>query len=318
MGDRRARPARLLVSYLGGVLTVFIPGCPCCGVGCPRPCQNITTVACRFHIPAGSGDPFANLPLRRYSGNRNPDGSLIYDTDWFPGHPYSSPVSWPEIDETLVIDITKPPPSTITGNYGSLSLTSTLDSTGAITDCRLNVSFSYSVMICRWPYWRYSSSLGWVYAGERDVKERVGVSHASAPAERSIPYVLSAASLGASNFSVTTSAQWIGVNGSGGSWTRIIQRAPAVFRDCDSQPASWPVTEDTSVGLAVGGEYTIQDYTNPGGYPLNPGFTILIPYMIGSVDGADYTLDNPNFIAVEEPLRWRRVLPEPTLTITVT
>ena len=303
---------------------VLMPGCLCCGqAGCPRLCSNITHAAFRFHIPAGSGDPFANLPLKRFAGNYQPNGfggfDPLYDTDWVPEHPHPRDLSWPEIDETLVIDLTQPPPTTVAGTHGSVVFEPVTDHTGALVDCILSVGFSYSLNICTWPYWRWSASLGWVYQSSPMISESVGISlrwfnGLFTP----FPYVVSAASLGAANFALSKWARYFRVDESSThAWHRHIVREPAVFRDCNTQPESWPITTNASAGLVAGNEYTPDNYTDPGN-PFDLGSTILIPYLTGHVDGADYTLQNPNFVSTEEPLRWRRLLPEPTLTVTVT
>lgn len=87
---------------------VLLPGCPCCSAGisaCPTrlTCDGITTLAIRCQRPAYSGDMISD------PGPYEADFGFV----WSP--PNSGTISGPALDETIIVDLTRPTTYTVTG-----------------------------------------------------------------------------------------------------------------------------------------------------------------------------------------------------------
>jgi len=271
---------------------VLLPGCGCC-FPCPRPCPSIRYVAIRFQLPAVSGNPiFSSLPLTI-------DATAWGGTtrSWTPPGILST-VSSPAIDETLVVDLFQEPGFSVAGTYGQI----TVFPLGGIYSCLVTYGFSHSVTLGTWPVFdSLAASNNFRYL--RTLQEDVSVENNLFP-------------LGAwdtTEFLWRDTYGWRSGNTIEPSMARTISRQPATFQECSS-PDSWATVSDVASGTypSVGGSYERPFLIAPGGN------TNIVPYFDPGSPGF------PNFSRPEfyqetfvSPLLWRRLLPDPVVTITV-
>ena len=293
---------------------VLLPGCSCCSGGCPRLCTNVRYVSFRFQLAAGSGDPFANLPLMAFSGYDPVTFDPIYDTPWYPPLTPNRTVSWPDIDETIVIDLTQTP-TRVDGAYSFAEATAFTDAAGNFIECRLVASMSYSLNLFQWPIFRNSATLGLVYDRMATATEVTSAGVSSAVLGRDFPYIASESAINnfgpgtGGNFRIGYGSGWQGPSEGGGgtgfTGVAVSNREPAVYRDCQSQPGDWTEVSSSSSGVQQGSEYTMPLFISNG------NFTNYHPYESRA---------SPPWVMVDTsgPPRFRRLMPYPTMTITTT
>jgi hypothetical protein len=266
-------------------------------------------VSFRFQLAAGSGDPFANLPLFTFTGYDPVTGQEIWDTPWYPPAAHRN-ISWPDIDETIVIDLTQTP-TRVEGAYSFAEATAFTDAAGNFIECRLVASMFYRMNMFEWPVFSGSGS----FARMATLSETTSVGTNAVVLGRDFPYIASESAIdnyGAGtggNFRMSYVRGWQGPNRSGGgtgfTGSVTTNREPTVYRDCQTQPGDWPEVSSSTVGVQPGGEWTLPLFDASGGY---------INYH------AYASSASPPWVVVSttEAPRFRRLMPYPTMTITTT
>lgn len=274
---------------------VLLPGCTCC-IPCPRPCPAIRYVAIRFQLAAASGNPiFSSLPLTVDTTNTGVPGTR----SWTPPGILSS-VSSPAIDETLVVDLWQAPGFSVVGTYGKITV---------IPSCDVYYEFTHSIALGSWPRFEANAaSNNYKNPGQRT--ESVSV------VGRKFPLGV----WDTAEFEWKDEYRWT----SGGTFEpekiRTIARRPATFQECSS-PDSWNTASDVTTGTpdaitgtypSVGGSYFRPEPNT------NTNLTNIVPYYDpGSAGFPNY--GRPEFYqeTFVSPVLWRRLLPDPVVTITV-
>jgi hypothetical protein len=275
---------------------VLLPGCVCCPPPCSRPCPSIRYVAIRFQVAAASGNPIASsLPLTVPS--TYPGGS---SRSWTPPGVLSS-VSSPEIDETLVVDLWQAPGFSVVGTYGRIDVTSLDD---FFNPCKVSYSFSHKLVLGTWP--RFRNDGGGVVGLTRNLLETVDVQN------QLFPWGM----WDSSDFLYRDQIAWDAGLVIDPRKTRTITKQPPTFREC-SGPGGWNIASDVSTGTApsVGGSYVRPEPNGAFGQYL----TNVVPYYDPGPSyypyyGAPYYEVGEGFAST---LEWRRILPDPVVTITV-
>lgn len=262
---------------------VLLPGCNCC-IPCPRPCPSIRYIAIRFQVAAASGSPlYSSLPL-----TVTPAYPGYSSYTWTPPGVLSS-VSSPAIDETLIVDLWQQPNFSVSGTYGNISVNSS---------CIVSYRFSHSLALGTWHAFDPESGQ---FRRTNTLTETVTVFNSSFPL----------GVWGASQFVWQDNFNWMSPFAAIRR-NRTVSMSPSTFREC-SNPGVWAVTsETTSASFPVQGEsYNI---------PEVPGLeTRVVPYY----DPGPWYYPhffNPAYVVGEgylSPLLWRRILPDPQITITV-
>ena len=273
---------------------VLLPGCVCCPQ-CRRPCPSIRYVAIRFQVAAASGNPIASsLPLTVPS--TYPGGS---PRSWTPPGVPSS-VSSPEIDETLVVDLWRSPGFSVVGTYGRIDVTSLDD---FFNPCAVSYRFIHTLVLGTWP--RFQQYGGGAVEGTRTLYEIIDVQN------KLFPWGM----WGSSDFLYRDQISWDAGLVIDPRKVRTITKQPPTFREC-SGPSSWNITTDVSTGTApsAGGNYVRPE---PGGSIAY--LTNVVPYYDPGPSyypyyGAPYHEAGEAF---SSDLQWKRILPDPVVTITV-
>lgn len=266
---------------------VLLPGCTCC-IPCPRPCASVRYVAIRFQVAAVSGNPiYSSLPLVVDTTNVGTPGTR----SWTPPGVLTN-VSSAAVDETLVVDLWQSPGFTVSGTYGSIRV---------LSDCNVNVEFLHSITLGTWPRFDALAASN-NFRSNRTLTESVSYSVNLFPL----------AGWGTTDFLWRDTTNWVSGGTNEPSKTRVLTRQPATFQECSS-PDSWGAVSDVVTGTypSAGGSYFRPEL-------VNSSLTNIVPYYDPGSSGF------PNFGRPEfyqetfvSPLLWRRLLPDPVLTITV-
>lgn len=270
---------------------VLMPCGSCCGqTSCPRPCSSIRYVSVRFQLGAASGNPIAStLPVAVTGGLASP---------WSPPGILSS-VTSPAIDETLVVDLQQEPGFEVVGTYGKIT---SFSSSHPFTPCAITYEFVHTLNLGQWPVWNPTGAqtpFWWPRAVTETVSAWVIL----------FPW----AGWDASQFIFREKRSWVSGRTYDPRYERTIDYQPATFQEC-SGPGSWSVTSDSTVGT----------YPSPGGSyvrvePAYPNLTNVVPYMDPGpsyfpIFGQPYWEPGYQFV---DPFNWRRILPDPVVTVTV-
>lgn len=279
---------------------VLLPGCNCC-IPCPRPCPSIRYIAIRFQVAAVSGNPiYSSLPLTVDTANLT---GVAGTRSWTPPGILST-ASSSAVDETLVVDLFQEPGFSVIGTYGKITVTPTSD---FFSPCGVYYEFSHSISLGSWPRFEAdAASNNYKFPAPRT--ESVSVRNQKFP-------------LGVwdtAEFEWKEEYRW----SSGGTLEpekiRTIARRPATFQECSS-PDSWNTASDVTTGTP---DVLTGTYPSVGGSYFRPepntNLTNVVPYWDPGSAGF------PNFGRPEfyqetfvSPLLWRRLLPDPVVTITV-
>ena len=278
---------------------VLLPGCNCC-IPCPRPCPSIRYVAIRFQVAAASGNPiYSSLPLTVDTKNLT---GVPGTRSWTPPGILST-ASSSAVDETLVVDLFQEPGFSVVGTYGKITVSPTSD----FFPCVVSYEFSHSMALGSWPRFEANAaSNNYRFPGPRT--ESVSVRNQKFP-------------LGVwdtTEFEWKEEYRWT----SGGTFEpekiRTIARRPATFQECSS-PDSWNTASDVTTGTP---DALTGTYPSVGGSYFRPepntNLTNVVPYWDpGSVGFPNF--GRPEFYqeTFASPLLWRRLLPDPVVTITV-
>ncbi len=274
---------------------VLLPGCRCCGSPCARPCPSIRYVAIRFQVAAASGNPIASsLPL-----TVNSPYSWEPPRSWTPPGILST-ASSPEVDETLVVDLFSAPGFSVIGTYGRIDVTPLDD---LFSPCRVTYRFEHVLSLGTWP--RFRQDDGRLVVANRTVTETVTVTNLE------FPWGM----WDASEFRYKDTIKWdaFGTT-SDPNKTRTITKQPPTFREC-SGPSGWNVATNVVTGTApdVGGNYVRPEPSGSGVFTTN-----VVPYFDTGPSYPPYN-GNPYFAgeSFASTLEWKRILPNPVVTITV-
>jgi hypothetical protein len=266
---------------------VLLPGCECCPPPCPRPCPSIRYVAIRFQVAAASGNPiYSSLPLTVES-----DYTAEPTYSWTPPGILST-ASSPAVDETLVVDLFREPGFSVVGTYGTITVNA---------QCVVSYQFSHKITLGDWPIFTYDSATN-NFRFPRTLSETVSVRSSKFP-------------LGVwdnAQFEWKDEYRWTSGGTIDPEKIRAIARQPATFRECSS-PDSWSTMSDVTTGTypSVGGSYFRPEPST--------GQTNIVPYYDPGSPGFP-NAGKPEYLAGESfasPLLWRRLLPDPVVTITV-
>ena len=272
---------------------VLMPGCGCCvSFTCPRPCASqFRYISVRFQHAAGSGNPIVTtLPVDVIDYSVYPIGSA--SKQWSPPD-VPSTVSFDAVDETIVIDTFETPGYTISGAYSQATV-------GGLSACFSSVSFSRQVEIGQWRTFNETQANQWSI--RRPFYERVEVSV-------NLPWISPQSNLYDVSTGVTWNTRLIPVSAQY-SWTRT--QTPVSGSECTS-PTSWGQSSLVSSGVAHLGEFTKPGYSDV--YSIK----YFVPYSNYGTNGVYGSLETySNYSGLpEERLVWRRLLPDPTTTISV-
>jgi hypothetical protein len=235
------------------------------------------------------------------------DGPFL---EWYPGLTPTRTVSWPDIDETLVVDL-QATPQRVTGTHSEAETTTVLAADGSVLSCRLSAGMFFDLTLFDWPV--FGTPSGTLLRIEQRV-ERVGV---NASATFPFPYITSEATMNAigagENFRIRYDSFYRGLRSGPAaaqfSGNYVVDRSPSAFRDCAPQPEEWPVVQTVTNGLTVGGEYEPPYYIGP---EETASSSYMRPYVSSSFLQPWFQTDTVPL------LRFRRLMPYPTMTITTT
>ena len=272
---------------------MLLPGCGCCvsfpAFPCPRPCASeFRYISVRFQHAAGSGNPIATtLPVDVIGDD--PLGAT--SRPWSPPD-VPSTVSFDAVDETIVIDTFETPGYTISGTYG-------LATVGGPSECFASVGFFRQVEIGKWRHYSESSGFPNTWSSPLPFYEAVSLS-------ANLPWI----SPQGGSYDISTSISWntrqVPISAQY-SWART--QTPASGNQCTA-PTSWGQSS-----LAVSGVAHLEEFTKPG----NSNFfstKYFVPYSNSGGYGVLERYFNYSGLP-EERLVWRRLLPDPTITISV-
>lgn len=298
---------------------ILLPSCLCCGQSqCPRLCsQEFRYVHFRFRLAAASGNPIVNTPLKtgRFDFtkpiivNGFPVGFEKIAEDWTPPEMLGS-VSSPEIDETVVLDLQEPTPefgnSITSGTYARIIVSGWNNGNNWFYfPCQVVAEFNYKLTLGSW---RTRQSGNDTVGLLQEVSESVGmIVNIPYPWVRSVGVVEYGWS---ANWNTTPSAY----NPSWGVSKRY--RPAAGVSDC-SDPDQWPLYSQTT---DPDGPVQGQVFKKPD-TPTNT-FQFFEPYQYTTPPNLEWLKYEGDYVDIKqdrqvEYIDWRRILPDPTVEITL-
>jgi hypothetical protein len=217
----------------------------------------------------------------------------------------SSSVSSPEIDETLVLDLSQEPGEDVVGQYGKI--------TNAKDPCAISFSFSYRLVLGEWPIFNPTNTQGFYPFDYGPGQSRNVEYELISVSSLAFPFAITSSD----NFTIRWRESWnVGSETIDPYKRREVQKSPAEFQSCTS-PNQWPTASETITGSfpAQYGQYV-------KGISPYPQLTNVVPWYYQNKAWYDPQYlpdpypawDNQGFT---DPFYWRRILPDPVVTVTV-
>jgi hypothetical protein len=209
------------------------------------------------------------------------------------------------IDETLVLDLSQEPGADVVGQYGKI--------TNAKDPCAISFSFSYKLVLGEWPIFNPTNTQGFYpYDYFPGRAKNVLYEYVSA-VSLAVPFAITSAQ----NFTLQWRESWnVGSEQIDPYKRREVQKSPTDFQSCTS-PDQWPATSQTITGSFPSqyGQYV------KGDAPY-PSLTNVVPWFPQSKYWYDPSwLPDPypywSGQSFSAPFYWRRILPDPVVTVTV-
>lgn len=232
---------------------VLLPGCVCCG--CPMECSpRPQSASIRFTMPAFSANMLTSTgPFTIYQ---------------YPGVPFFIPKSPPDllpislaaIDETLVIDLTRSVPYSVTTTLpdGLSYIKATLTPGTASLCASVNLNWWIQSSGALWVIQKdtFSYETGWSYEKNTLMREIVQCTELGFQSWLTLsPRPALVLRSAWSKFNEGVGAISYDFAGSGGR--SVISKSVASGGDCFSSSASWSVDSSSSEGVSAGSGYTL-------------------------------------------------------------